>query len=365
MRYANPIHPYLQSLVGCGGSDLHLVPQDLPRMRTDGRLVPVARDEAHGIGTLSAEDVATLIHETMTGTVRERWETASAVDYSYDGGPGLGRYRVNAFRQQRGPAAVLRRVPPPPDDMDALGLPQSVQALTARPNGLVLIAAPTGGGKSTTMAALLNEVNQRRAGHIVTLEDPVEFAHANRGCIVTQREVGTDVRSYAEGVEALLRQDPDVVMLGEVRTSAVLREALAVAETGHLVFTTIHAQSAPGAVARVVGLEDAGRQEATRRQLAGVMQGVVAQTLLPRAGGGRIAAFEVLLRTTATVNRIAEGRFDALRNDLAVRTTGMVLLERSLAELVLRGEVSREDAASSANDPDLFHRELSAVGPSA
>lgn len=365
MSYANPIQPYLHSLVACEGSDLHLVPDDLPRLRTDGRLVPVARDEENGIGTLAADDVATLIHGTMPDTVRQRWEAASAVDYSYDAGPGLGRYRVNAFRQQRGPAAVLRRVPPPPDDMDALGLPQSVQALTARPNGLVLIAAPTGGGKSTTMAALINEVNQRRAGHIVTLEDPVEFAHANRGCIVTQREVGTDVRSYAEGVEALLRQDPDVVMLGEVRTAKVLREALAVAETGHLVFTTIHAQSAPGAVARVVGLEDAGRQEATRRQLAGVMQGVVAQALLPRVGGGRVAAFEVLLRTTATVNRIAEGRFDALRNDLAVRSTGMVLLERSLAELVVRGEVTAEDAAMWANDPEQFRRELAAMAPSA
>jgi twitching motility protein PilT len=361
MSYTNPIHPYLHSLVACEGSDLHLVPEDLPRLRADGRLMPVARDEKHGIGNLSAEDVRMLIEGTMPDPVRERWNVAKSLDYSYDAGPELGRYRVNAFRQQRGPAAVLRRVPPPPDDMDALGLPQSVRALTARPNGLVVIAAPTGGGKSTTMAALINEVNQRRAGHIVTLEDPVEFAHANRGCIVTQREVGTDVHSYAEGVESLLRQDPDVVMLGEVRTATVLREALAVAETGHLVFTTIHAQSAPGAVARVVGLEDAGRQEATRRQLAGVMQGVVAQALLPRVGGGRVAAFEVLLRTTATVNRIAEGRFDALRNDLAVRSTGMVLLERSLAELVVRGEVTSEEAAMWANDPDQFWRELAAL----
>jgi len=363
MRYSNPIQPYLASLVACNGSDLHLVPEDLPRVRTDGRLVPVARDESHGIGSLTADDVLTLMTGTMPELVRERWAAATAIDYSYDAGPGLGRYRVNAFRQQRGPGAVLRRVPPPPDDMDALGLPHSVQALTARPNGLVLIAAPTGSGKSTTMAALLNEVNQRRAGHIITIEDPVEFVYANRGCVVTQREVGTDVSSYAEGVLALLRQDPDVVMLGEVRSAEVLQEALAVAETGHLVFTTIHAQSAPGAVARVVGLVDSGRQEATRRQLAGVMQGVIAQALLPRVGGGRIAAFEVLLRTTATVNRIAEGSFDALRNDLTVRSTGMVLLERSLAELVVRGEITREDAAMRANDPDQFRRELAAMAP--
>lgn len=211
------------------------------------------------------------------------------------------------------------------------------------------------------MAALLNEVNQRRAGHIITLEDPVEFAHVNRGCVVTQREVGMNVGSYAEGAHQLLRQDPDVVMIGEVRSAAVLQEALAVAETGHLVFTTIHAQSVAGAVARVVGLVDSGRQESTRRQLAGVMQGVVAQALLPRVGGGRIAAFEVLRRTTATVARILEGSFDALRNDLAVRGSGMMLLERSLAELVVRGEVTHDDAAMRANDPDQFRRELVAV----
>jgi twitching motility protein PilT len=212
------------------------------------------------------------------------------------------------------------------------------------------------------MAALLNEVNQRRAGHIVTIEDPVEFVHANRGCVVTHREVGRDVESYAAGVVQAMRQDPDVVMLAEARDAEVLATALSAAETGHLVFTTIHAQSAPMAIARAVGLVDSGRQEATRRQLAGVMQGVVAQTLVPRVGGGRIAAFEVLLRTTATVNRIMEGSFDALRNDLTVRSTGMVLLERSLAELVVRGEVLSEDAATWANDADQFRRELAAMG---
>jgi twitching motility protein PilT len=361
MIYSNPIHPYLEALVACQGSDLHLVPDDLPRLRSDGRLIQVSRDDEHGIVPLCAEDVVALIVGTMPPAVRQRWESSHAADFSYDGGPALGRYRVNAFRQQRGPGAVFRRIPPPPEDMDAIGIPQSVQSLTARPNGLVLIAAPTGGGKSTTMAALVNEVNQRRAGHIITIEDPVEFAHENRGCVVTQREVGTNVGSYAEAAIELLRQDPDVVMLGEVRSARVLQEALAVAETGHLVFTTIHAQSCAGAVARVVGLVESGRQESTRRQFAGVMQGVVAQALLPRIGGGRIAAFEVLRRTTATVNRIQEGRFDALRNDLAVRGSGMMLLERSLAELVVRGEVAREEAAMRANDPDQFQRELESM----
>jgi twitching motility protein PilT len=361
MTYTNPIDPYLEALVACSGSDLHLVPEDLPRMREDGQLIQIARDDDHGIAPLRADDVLTLIVGTMPAPVRQRWESSATVDYSYDAGPALGRYRVNAFRQQRGPGAVFRRIPAPPEDMDVLGIPQSVQALTARPNGLVLVAAPTGGGKSTTLAALLNEVNQRRAGHIITIEDPVEFAHENRGCVVTQREVGTNVASYAEAAVELLRQDPDVVVLGEVRSAAVLQEALAVAETGHLVFTTIHAQSAAGAVARVVGLVDSGRQESTRRQFAGVMQGVVAQALLPRVGGGRIAAFEVLLRTTATFNRIMEGSFDALRNDLAVRGSGMMLLERSLAELVVRGEVVREEAAMRANDPEQFRRELATM----
>lgn len=362
MTYRNPVEPYLESLVARNGSDLHLVPGDLPRLRLDGRLVPVARDEANGIGELSADDVRVLIESTMSELVLSRWDAAKEVDYSFDGGPAIGRFRVNAFRQLNGPGAVFRRVPGPPEDMDALGLPPSVQALTARPNGLVLIAAPTGGGKTTTLAALINEVNQRRAAHILTIEDPVEFVHPNHGCVVTQREVGTDVESYAAGMIAALRQDPDVVMLGEARDAEVLGEALKAAETGHLVFTTIHSQSAPGAIARVMGLVEAGRQEATRRQLAGVIQGVVAQVLLPRIGGGRIAAFEVLLRSTSTVNRIVEGSYDSLRNDLGVRASGMVALERSLAELVLRGEVSRHEAAVVANDQEQFRRELAALG---
>lgn len=362
MSYRNPVEPYLESLVAREGSDLHLVPGDLPRLRMDGRLLPVLRDESNDVTALSPEDVRVLIEGTMSDLVRARWGAAKEVDYSFDAGPGLGRFRVNAFRQLHGPGAVFRRVPGPPEDMDELGLPQSVQALSARPNGLVLIAAPTGGGKSTTLAALINEVNQRRAAHILTIEDPVEFVHGNHGCLVTQREVGTDVDSYATGMVAALRQDPDVVMLGEARDADVLREALKAAETGHLVFTTIHAQSASGAIARVMGLVEAGRQEATRRQLAGVFQGVVAQLLLPRIGGGRIAAFEVLLRSTSTVNRIVEGSYDSLRNDLGVRASGMVSLERSLAELVLRGEVGRRDAALAANDLDQFTRELATLG---
>jgi twitching motility protein PilT len=192
MPYANPIDPFLEAVLACGGSDLHLVPGALPRVRCHGRIAPVRRDESHGIGELRADELRTLILGTMPAHLRARWEAEREMDYSYDGGEALGRFRVNAYFEQRGPAAVFRRVPPPPASMDEVGLPAAVQGLVDLPNGLVLLVGPTGAGKSTTMAAMVNEVNERRAGKILTVEDPVEFAYRERGCVISQREVGAD-----------------------------------------------------------------------------------------------------------------------------------------------------------------------------
>lgn len=362
MPHANPIDVFLEAVVLSDGSDLHLVPGGLPRVRCNGRIIPVRRNEADGVRELTPDELRVLILGSMPRHLHARWEAEREVDYSYDAGERLGRYRVNAYFEQRGPAAVLRRVPPPPSGMDELGLPASVKGLLDLPNGLVLVVGPTGAGKSTTMAAMINEVNDRRAGVILTVEDPVEFAFQERGCVISQREVGSDARSYASAARAGLRQDPDVIVLGEVRQASVLRQVLALSETGHLVYTTAHAKSAPGGISRLLGLVGPAREEATRRQLAGVIQGVIAQTLVPRADGtGRIAAFEVLLRTSSTVNKIRDGNLASLRSDLGDRASGMVTLERSLVELVIRGEVREEDALAHANEPEQFASELRAA----
>jgi twitching motility protein PilT len=213
------------------------------------------------------------------------------------------------------------------------------------------------------MAAMLNQINHRRAAKILTVEDPIEFAYTDVGCVVSQREVGVHTQSFQAAVESGLRQDPDVVGVGEVRAPETLVQVLTLAETGHLVITTGHGSSAPGGLARMVGLRGGTAEDATRRQVAALFRGVVAQTLVPRAdGNGRIAAYEVLLRTNSTVNKVRDGNFASLRSDMNERASGMMTLERSLAELVVRGEVRLDDALPHANDPDHLRGELSAAG---
>lgn len=359
----NPVNVYLETLVAAQGSDLHLNPGVLPTFRTQGRIVRARRDEEHHVRELSPDELRVLILGTMPGHLHARWEQDREVDYSYDAGREIGRFRVNAFFELGGPAAVFRRVPAPPTSMDDIGLPWSVQALVDQPNGLVMVIGPTGAGKSTTMAALINEVNARRAGKILTIEEPIEFAYPrDRGCVVSQREVGTDTLSFAAAAKSGLRQDPDVIGVGEIRDPETLVQVLGLAETGHLVLSTGHGSSVASGLGRLLGLPEAAREDATRRQLAGVFRAVIAQALVPRADGlGRIPAFEVLLRTTSTVNKIRDGNLVSLRSDMNDRASGMMTLERSLAELVVRAEVTEEDALLHANDPDQLRSEVRAA----
>lgn len=360
MSQTNPVNAYLEALAGADGSDLHLNSGVLPTIRTQGRVVRVRRDEVNHVREISPEELRVLILATMPAHLHARWEAEREVDYSYDAGAGIGRFRVNAYFDLGGPAAVFRRVPAPPGSMEDVGLPLSVQALVDQPNGLVMVIGPTGAGKSTTMAALINEVNSRRAGKILTIEEPIEFAYPrDLGCIVSQREVGTDTLSFAAAAKSGLRQDPDVIGVGEIRDADTLVQVLGLAETGHLVVSTGHGSSVASGLGRLLGLPEAAREDATRRQLAGVFRAVVAQALVPRADGeGRLPAFEVLLRTTSTVNKIRDGNLVSLRSDMNERASGMVTLERSLAELIVRGEVREEDALLHANDPDQLRSEL-------
>ena len=356
----NPVNAYLEALAHANGSDLHLNSGILPTFRTQGRIVRVKRDEEHHVRELTADELRMLILATMPANLHARWDADREVDYSYDAGAGTGRFRVNAYFDLAGPAAVFRRVPGPPASMDEVGLPLSVQALVDLPNGLVMVIGPTGAGKSTTMAALINEVNALRAGKILTIEEPVEFAYPrDRGCVVSQREVGTDTLSFAAAAKSGLRQDPDVIGVGEIRDAETLAQVLGLAETGHLVISTGHGSSVASGIGRLLGLPEAVREDATRRQLAGVLRAVVAQTLVPRADGeGRLPAFEVLLRTTSTLNKIRDGNLVSLRSDMSDRASGMMTLERSLAELIVRGEVLEEDALTHANDPDQLRSEV-------
>lgn len=308
MPYQNPITPFLEAVVGAGGSDLHLVSGGLPRVRREGHIAPLRRDEENNVRELHPGEVRALIIGTMPEHLHARWDEDRDVDYSFDGGEPTGRFRVHAYHEQRGPAAVFRRVPAAPASMEEVDLPTTAHPLIDLHDGLVLLVGPTGAGKSTTMAAMVNAVNQRRAGAILTIEDPVEFAYREIGCVITQREVGSDTPSFEAAARAGLRQDPDVIVVGEVRDAGVLTQVLALAETGHLVFTTIHGRSVTGGLSRLLGLVPSDREETSRRQVAGVIQAVIAQTLVPRADGqGRIAAFEVLLRRNSTVTRIREG----------------------------------------------------------
>ena len=355
----NPVDAYLEALARANGSDLHLNSGILPTFRTQGRIVRVKRDEEHHVRELSADELRMLILATMPANLHARWDADRDVDFSYDAGR-IGRFRVNAYFDLAGPAAVFRRVPEPPASMDEVGLPLSVQSLVDLPNGLIMVIGPTGAGKSTTMAALINEVNAQRAGKILTIEEPIEFAYPrDRGCVVSQREVGTDTLSFAAAAKSGLRQDPDVIGVGEIRDAETLVQVLGLAETGHLVISTGHGSSVASGIARLLGLPESAREDATRRQLAGVLRAVIAQTLVPRADGeGRLPAFEVLLRTTSTLNKIREGHLVSLRSDMNDRASGMMTLERSLAELIVRGEVLEEDALTHANDPDQLRSEV-------
>lgn len=360
MTDPNPIDPYLRALVAAGGSDLHISAGALPAVRTRGRLARVRREEEHHIRELTTDEVRALILSTMPSHLHARWESEREVDYSYNAGADIGRFRVAALFDLCGPAAVFRRVGLAPDSMDALGLPAAVQALVDLPNGLIVVVGPTGAGKSTTMAALINEVNARRAGKIVTIEQPIEFVYPRgRGCVVSQREVGTHTRSFAAAAKAALRHDPNVIGFGEIRDEETLDPALRLAETGHLVLTTAHGNSVATGLARLFGIAEAARDGAVRRQLAGVFRAVIAQALVARADGdGVVAAFEVLLRTISTANKVRDGNIASLKSDMTDRGSGMITMERSLAELVVRGEVTEEEALVHTNDPDQLRSEL-------
>lgn len=325
-----------------GASDLHLASGAPPYLRIHGSMVPLNYRE------LSSQDVQGLIFEILSEKQKrafvEKWELDCAYTLQ-----GTGRFRCNVFMQRKGLGAVFRVIPEKILTAQELGLPPGVMDMIDCDKGLILVTGPTGSGKSTTLAALIHHINMTRDSHIITVEDPIEFVHQNIKCLINQREVGSHTKSFGNALKAALREDPDIMLVGELRDLETISLALTAAETGHVVFGTLHTNSAAKTIDRIIDVFPAGQQAQIRTMLAESLRGVVAQTLFPRADGqGRIAAYEIMRNTKAISNLIREGKVHQIPSAIqtAGNQSGMVLFEKYIDDLVRRGKVSVHDARS-------------------
>ncbi|MDI6871881.1 MAG: type IV pilus twitching motility protein PilT [Bacillota bacterium] len=332
----------LREAVHRRASDLHLTAFMPPMLRVDGRLVPLPGQEP-----LNATETQVLVFSMLTPDQQGRLEHQGQLDFSY-GVQGLGRFRVNAFRQRGSYCAALRIIPTEVPSYTALGLPEIVHTLAQKHQGLVLVTGPTGSGKSTTLASMLDLINNERDCHIITLEDPIEYLHRHKRSIINQREIGLDTGSFSEGLRAALRQDPDVILVGEMRDLETISTAITAAETGHLVLATLHTNDAVQTVDRIIDVFPPHQQPQIRTQVAAVLQGVLAQQLLPRRdGAGRVVAVEVLVATAAVRNLIREGKTHQMLTLLQTGgKVGMQTFEAAYKELVRKGLVAQETVAA-------------------
>ncbi len=347
----------LLEVVERNASDLHLTAGVPPTLRQRGRLIAL-----ENYPKLTPEDTREFVYSILTTEQRRRLETDLQLDFAYVV-PGKARFRVNAFFQRGAVAAAFRLIPSEIVPIDALGLPAVVHEMTRRPRGIVLVTGPTGSGKSTTLAAMIDEINQTRDEHIVTIEDPIEFVHAHKRCIINQRELGNDATSFAAALKAALRQDPDVILVGEMRDLDTISTALTAAETGHLVFGTLHTQDAPQTIDRVIDVFPPTQQAQIRVQLSVTLQGVVTQQLLPTAdGAGRCVACEVLVPTPAVRNLIREGKIHQIPSIIQTGAAqGMQSMDSALATLVRAGTITQEVAESRSSTRDELRRLLGGV----
>lgn len=331
-----------------GASDLHLSSGLPPMIRVDGDVRRIS------LPPLEHKEVHDLIYEIMNDKQRRDFEEYLETDFSFEV-PNLARFRVNAFNQNRGASAVFRTIPSRVLTMDELGLGDTFRRITETPRGLVLVTGPTGSGKSTTLAAMLDYLNTHTHQHILTIEDPIEFVHTPKKSLVNQREVHRDTLGFAEALRSALREDPDVILVGEMRDLETIRLALTAAETGHLVFGTLHTTSAAKSVDRIVDVFPAQEKSMVRSMLSESLQAVISQTLLKKIGGGRVAAHEIMIGTPAIRNLIREDKVAQMYS--AIQTggaLGMQTLDLHLKQLIAQGLISRDDARSSAKIPENF-----------
>jgi len=348
----------LRRVVAEGASDLHLSARHRPRVRIDGEMREMA-----DLPALRGDEVAHLIEPIMSEAQRAAWLAENDVDLAYPLGD-VARFRVNVFRDHHGTGAVLRLIPSKILTFEQLGLPPAVRALSDLPKGLVLVTGPTGSGKSTTLAAMVDAINRRKRKHIITLEDPIEFVHASQLALVNQREVGPHTKSFARALKAALREDPDIVLVGEMRDLETISLALETANTGHLVFGTLHTATAVSTVDRIINVFTPAQQPQIRATLSETLKGVVAQTLCRKQGGGRVAALEVLMVNPAVSNLIREGKTFQIPSSMATgRGAGNQLLNDELAKLVQSGRVAFEEAYAHALDKADLAKRLGLAAP--
>ncbi|HEV7162918.1 MAG TPA: type IV pilus twitching motility protein PilT, partial [Solirubrobacteraceae bacterium] len=333
---------------------LHLSAGAPPTVRVRGRLSAV-----EGYPILSDTDTREIVYSILSGDQRQRLETNWQLDFAYSI-PGHARFRVNAYFQRGAVGAAFRLIPFELNSIDQLGLPRAVHDFTRKPRGFVLVTGPTGSGKSTSLAAMIDEINSTREEHIMTIEDPIEFLHAHKKCLVNQRELGSDAQSFAEALKAALRQDPDVILVGEMRDLETISTALTAAETGHLVFATLHTQDTAQTVDRIIDVFPPSQQGQVRVQLSVALQGIVTQQLLPTAdGSSRVAACEVLVPNPAVRNLIREGKTHQIYSVLQTGSAhGMQTMDAALVQLVRTGKISQKLAEERSSAPEELRRLL-------
>jgi twitching motility protein PilT len=349
------LHQLLKAMIEKGASDLHITTNSPPQLRIDGKLQPLQ------MPPLSPADTKQVCYSILTDAQKHRFEENSELDLSF-GVRGLSRFRANVFMQRGAVAGAFRSIPYKVMTMEELGLPKAVLDITKKPRGLVLVTGPTGSGKSTTLASIIDRINTERHDHIVTVEDPIEYLHPHKNCLVNQREVGADTKSFTNALKYILRQDPDVVLIGEMRDLETIEAALTVAETGHLAFATLHTNSCVQTINRIVDVFPPYQQSQVRAQLSFVLEGVMCQSLLPRANGpGRALSLELMVPNPAIRNLIREDKIHQIYSQMQIGQDkfGMQTLNQCLADLYGRRVISHEDAVMRSSDPDELQNIIS------
>jgi twitching motility protein PilT len=342
------IDALLEQMVELGASDLHLTVGSPPAYRVRGHITPV-----QGVLPMDSDGTRVALYGVLTSEQQKQLELNRQLDFAYSL-PGVARYRVNVYFQRGSLGAAFRLIPQEIKSLEELGLPPVLHTLSEKPRGLVIVTGPTGSGKSTTLAAIVDEINRTRAEHILTIEDPIEFLHRHKRCIVNQREIGPDATGFGDALRAALRQDPDVILVGEMRDLETISTALTAAETGHLVFGTLHTQSASSTIDRVIDVFPPAQQQQVRIMIANSLQAVVTQALLPTSdGAGRVAALEILLPDDAVRNLIRQSKIEQVYTVMQTSSQrGMQTMEQALADLVLRSVVTIDDAVSRTTRPE-------------